>query len=171
MTTCTYFRFRDFILGPVVTVFLSTFSSETPMIYGFHHIGHANTNTKTTVGITAELQFPLINITSIAQIPLLTGSVIRDSQSRLQYSWIHVTWGSVASRARCSILIASGLHSGKERYVAIVVVAIVVVTYLLLRMILSEWKGAAARTRYGVVACFAVDLQAKYFSLYFWKYS
>ena len=56
------------------------------MIYGFHHIGHANTNTKTTVGITAELQFPLINITSIAQIPLLTGSVIRDSQSRLQYS-------------------------------------------------------------------------------------
>jgi hypothetical protein len=66
-------------------------------------------------------------------------------------------------------MIASGLHSSKESYVVVVVA--VVVKCLLLRMVLSEGTQAAAVPRYGVVACFAFDLQAKYFSLYFCKYS
>jgi hypothetical protein len=67
-------------------------------------------------------------------------------------------------------MIESGLHSSKESYVVVVVV-VVVVKCLLLHMVLSEGARAAAVPRYGVVACFAVDLQAKYFSLYFCKYS
>jgi len=84
MPTCTYFRFQDFILGPetlsrlvpFARMLLSQFSLETSHDLWFpSHLTRKHSNTKTTVDITAELQFPLINVTSITQIPLLTGSV------------------------------------------------------------------------------------------------
>jgi hypothetical protein len=85
------FQIRGFILGPEIVYVGARRSSATVTIFvgNAHdlrfplHRTHKHSNTKTTVGITAELQFSLINITSIAQIRLLTGSVIRDSQSRL----------------------------------------------------------------------------------------
>ena len=45
------------------------------------HRTRKHSDTKTSKHITKELEFPLINVASAAQIPLLSGSVNRDRQS------------------------------------------------------------------------------------------